>query len=79
MRSSQTFLKPLLISSIPEYVLVKVEMSMDPPELARWLPFLPVLWPLLIFPVGDGVLMRVEMAKPSQIYLRPLLILPAQG
>ena len=78
-RSSQTFLKPLLISSIPECVLVKAETSVDPPELAQWLPFLPVLWPLLIFLVRDGVLTRVELTKPSQICLRPLLILPTQG
>ena len=32
-KSSQIFLKPLLISSIPECVLAKAETSVDPPEL----------------------------------------------
>ena len=51
VKSSQIFLKPLLILPIQGYILVTVEMSVDPPEMSQRLPSLPVLWPLLIFPV----------------------------
>ena len=34
VKSSQVFLKPLLILPIQGYILVTVEMFVDPPELA---------------------------------------------
>ena len=74
----QISLKPLLILLIPIYPLVMTEVSVDPPDLASWLPSLPALQPLLIFPVRDGFLARVKVTTPSQIFLRPLLILPTQ-
>ena len=51
VKSSQIFLRPLLILPIKGCILTSVEMSVDPPEISQRLPSLPVLWPLLIFPV----------------------------
>ena len=50
-KSSQIFLRPLLILPIQGCILTSVEMSVDPPKISQRLPSLPVLWPLLIFPV----------------------------